>query len=102
METFALVAWIVFVLCFAIPALLVFITHRHASRDEPFEIGDIHNCAAYFDWHKAGCGFGQLSFALHEGRLTCMNECMSRKSVRKILHAFADKIADEVVLLDEV
>lgn len=78
---------------------------RQKLRDEnPPEVSWLHssNANAYFDWSWAGCGFGQLSFSMDRktGQITCMNECMSRDSVRKILHAYADFIADRAVLLD--
>lgn len=71
--------------------------------EEPFRIGEIWDGSAYFDWYRNGTGFGQLSFSVDPTtkRITCENECMSRKSVRKILHAFADEVADRAVLLDE-
>lgn len=70
---------------------------------KPIEIGTVHNANAYFDWSWLGCGFGQLSFSKDKetGELTCMNECMGREAVRKLLHAFADHLADNVRLLDE-
>ena len=59
------------------------------------EIGAIHFAHVYFDW-SSDRGFGQLSFGLdpETGKLTCMNECLSRDSVRELLHALADHIAD--------
>lgn len=57
---------------------------------------------AYFAWSWAGCGFGQLSFDKDAtGALRCMNECMGRESVRKLLYALADHVADTAVLDDE-
>jgi hypothetical protein len=76
---------------------------RQKLRDEnPPEVHWAHSLNAYFDWGWKGCGFGQLSFSIDEdtGQITCMNECMSRESVRKILHSLADFIADRTVLLD--
>jgi hypothetical protein len=66
------------------------------------EVDWIHNANVYFDWHWMGMGFGQLSFSFdREARkIECMNECMSRESVRKLLHAMADFVADRAVLLD--
>lgn len=68
----------------------------------PPEVHGIHQGNAYFDWGWKGCGHGQLSFTFDpEGdKITCMNECMGRDSVRKILHAFADFVADRVILED--
>ena len=67
---------------------------------KPIEIVSIHSADAYFDWSWAGKGFGQLSFSLdrENGKLSCNNECMSRDSVRELLRAFADHIADTVEL----
>lgn len=65
-------------------------------------VTSVHTSRAYFDWSWEGCGFGQLSFSFdpRPGDLTCMNERMGRNSVRKLLHAYADYIADRVILLD--
>jgi hypothetical protein len=70
--------------------------------ENPPVVTGAHYANAYFDWEWMGCGFGQLSFNLDREKmeLTAMNECMGRNSVRKFLHAFADYIADRVVLLD--
>jgi hypothetical protein len=68
---------------------------------KPIEIGSIHMASAYFDWSWRGIGFGQLSFSSKNGKITCMNECMSRERVRELLRAFADHIADNCVLDDE-
>ena len=65
-------------------------------------VSGLHSADMYFDWGWKGCGFGQLSFHFDReaSTLECNNECMSRKSVRKILHAMADFIADRAILLD--
>ena len=67
-------------------------------------IDEVFSAGAYFSWDWPKCGFGQLSFSkeLTENgvELTCMNECMNREAVRKLLHAFADFVADNVVLLE--
>lgn len=66
------------------------------------EIDNIFWANCYFDWGAEGFGFGQLSFAKDDaGTIICANECMSREKVRQILHAFADKIADTMVLEDD-
>lgn len=59
---------------------------------------DLLNVNLYINW--GGAGFGQLSVCLDRetGKLTCDNECVSREAVRKILHAMADTLADNVVL----
>lgn len=74
---------------------------RYALMDaNPPEIGSIHHGSAYFDWGWKGCGFGQLSFEVNREtqEITCMNECMSRESVRKILISLANHIADKCVM----
>jgi hypothetical protein len=77
---------------------------RQAVKDaNPPVVSELIWANVYFNWHWKGCGFGQLSFSQDKttGELTCMNECMGRESVRKILHAMADYVADNVKLLDE-
>ncbi len=66
------------------------------------EVDAIHTADVYFDWSWTGCGWGQFSFSCDRetGRITGMNETMGRDSVRKFLHAFADYVADRVVLED--
>lgn len=76
---------------------------RRAIKNAATPIVDgIHSAGAYFDWSWAGCGFGQLSFDFDRETeiLSCNNEYMSRDDVRKILHAFADFVADRVLLDD--
>ena len=69
------------------------------ENDPVVDVEGIHWANMYFDWGWKGCGFGQLSFSKGEdGKLTCMNECMGRESVRKILIAMANTIADNVEL----
>lgn len=69
---------------------------------KPIVVHGVHHAQAYFDWGWQGCGFGQLSFSMDKGgKITCMNECMGREAVRKLLHAFADYVADNAVLDDE-
>lgn len=65
-------------------------------------VSDLHGANVYFDWGWKGCGFGQLSvhFDRETSKLECMNERMSRDSVRKILHSLADFIADRAILAD--
>jgi len=66
------------------------------TNKKAIEIGDVFSGGAYFNWGAVGIGFGQLSFSVDPStqKVSCMNECMNRESVRKILHAFADHIAD--------
>ncbi len=74
----------------------------HVCEMNPPIVNGIHNVSLYCDWNWITCGFGQLSVDLivKEDKIEVMNECMSRDSVRKILHAFADYIADRAVLND--
>lgn len=68
--------------------------------DKPV-VTHIHNADMYVDWDWKGLGFGQLSFYIEEdGKIHVMNEYMTRDSVRKILHAMADYVADHAVLTD--
>ena len=79
------------------------IEEQQKLRDEnPPKVDYVHYSNSYFDWGWKGCGFGQLSFSIdgETGNITCMNEYMGRDSVRKLLHAFADFIADRAILLD--
>jgi hypothetical protein len=60
-----------------------------------------HSAQTYFNWEWTGCGFGQLEvFLSKDGTLVVENECMGRDRVRKILHAWADYIADRAMLSD--
>lgn len=67
----------------------------------PPQVSYLHNAGTYFDWGWKGCGFGQLEvFLSKDGTLIVENECMGRERVRKILHAWADFVADRAVLRD--
>lgn len=57
---------------------------------------DVHSAGAYFDWSWEGCGFGQLSFSCKDGVWSCDTEMMGPESTRKLLHAFADHVADQL------
>ncbi len=67
------------------------------------EVTSLHRLDIYVDWSWPHRGFGQIRFTYDKitGIVTCENECMSRESVRKILHAMADHIADNCLLADE-
>ena len=69
----------------------------------PPEIERVHSQHMYIDWSWRGCGFGQLDIVLDKenGKITCSNELMSRKRVRQILHAYADFLADRIILDDD-
>lgn len=76
---------------------------RQAMRDNNLpKATRVHSSSVYFDWSWKGCGFGQLAlnFDIESGTVVCDNECMSRDSVRKILHAYADFIADRCIMSD--
>lgn len=61
---------------------------------------EVHRGGAYFDWQWKGCGFGQFSFHydLDKG-WSCDNEMMGPESTRRLLHAFADHVADNLTPL---
>lgn len=71
-------------------------------RQNPPEITATFAAEMYMHWHWAGCGFGELSIKYDPAKriIECENECMSRESVRSLLHSFADYIADRAVLID--
>jgi len=71
--------------------------------ENPPEIGSIHWGNVYFDWGWKGFGFGQLDFRVNRdtGEICIANECMSRESVRAILIALANHIADNGILDDD-
>lgn len=62
----------------------------------------LHHAHFYFDWAWVGCGFGQVSVYLDrdQKQIEILNECMSRDSIRKMLHSLADFIADRAILSD--
>lgn len=65
------------------------------------KVVETHAAKTFFDWHWAGCGFGQMEvFLSKDGSLVIDNECLSRERVRKILHAWADYVADRAILRD--
>lgn len=66
-----------------------------------FQIDDVFWADIYINWSKEKFGFGQLSIERIDGKLSCSNECMSRESVREILHSLADYIADNCELQDK-
>lgn len=60
------------------------------------KVTEAHSAGAYYDWEWQGCGFGQLSFGVKDGVWHCDTECMGPISTRKLLHAFADYVADQL------
>lgn len=69
------------------------------ERREP-QIETLHFSNVYFSWCWEGVGFGQFSVNLRDGKLEANNEIMSRESVRKLLHSWADYVADRSYLDD--
>lgn len=67
-------------------------------KENPPVVTAAHGASAYFDWEWHGCGFGQLSFDFDRGTglWECSNEGMDPDRVRKLLHAFADYVADNL------
>jgi hypothetical protein len=79
------------------------IAAREKEREEnPPKISGIHWSSLYIDWSWKGCGFGQLQVEVDPDTkdLICNNEYMSRDSIRKLLHAYADFIADRCIMDD--
>ena len=78
----------------------MFRADRHAIMEANLpKCTGVHWAKGYFDWSWKGCGFGQFSFELSEdGKFRAMNEGMGPESSRKLLHALADYIADNLVL----
>lgn len=72
-------------------------SYAKMDRNEPI-VTSIHHADLYVDWSWAGCGFGQLRFShdRNTGSWSVDNECMGPESVRRILHAAADTIADRL------
>ena len=70
-------------------------TAQATAPREPTPTAEIINAGGYFNWSWQGVGFGQLSFSIEDGAPLFHTECMGRVSVRKLLHAFADAVADQ-------
>ncbi len=69
---------------------------EQSMHDNPPTCEGVHSGNAYFDWQWTGCGFGQLSFSVKDGKWSCDTEMMGPASTRKLLHAFADYVADQL------
>jgi len=54
----------------------------------------LHSTRLYFDWGWKACGYGQLSFDLENGKITCANEAMSKEAVRTLMRAYVDYLVD--------
>jgi hypothetical protein len=75
---------------------------RKATMDANLpEVTSIHSTSFYFNWSWKGCGFGQMSMSIVDGKLEAMDEYMSRESVRKLLIAYANHVADNCSLEGE-
>ncbi len=61
-------------------------------------VDEVNYTNAYFNWSWPGCGFGQLSFGYDQTTKTwtCDNEGMGSNDVRRLLHAFAEHVADQL------
>jgi len=42
------------------------------------------------NWIKPGCGFGQLTFYLRDGKLRCQNETMGPQFCKEVMSALID------------
>ena len=73
-----------------------------AEKEVP-EIDGVHAADIYIDWGWTHKGFGQLRVYINktDGKIHIDDEYIRRESVRKILHAFADYVADNGVLASE-
>lgn len=69
---------------------------KHAMDTNPPVVDEAYAANAYFGWGWKGCGFGQLSFSVKDGQWSCDTEMMGPDSTRKLLHAFADYVADQL------
>lgn len=74
---------------------------EQVMKENPPECTAVHSGGAYFDWSWKGCGFGQMSFDYDSEKKewTGDTECMGPESTRKLLHAFADHVADNLAPL---
>lgn len=68
------------------------------ERAEKPVVHSIMDLSLYVGWGWDGCGFGELfvKYDAEKNQWTADTECMGPQSVRKILHAAADKIADDL------
>lgn len=64
-------------------------------------INEVMDLIIYANWGAKDWGFGQIYVKSKGEEITIDNECMSMESIRSILHALADYIADNGVLLDD-
>jgi hypothetical protein len=67
-----------------------------SMKDNPPTCEGVHSASAYFDWSWKGCGFGQLSFHYNHEKWSCGTEMMGPEATRKLLHSFADFVADNL------
>jgi hypothetical protein len=82
--------------------------HRAGLTPEPMKFEpqvtahDVMAAKIHFSWSWSGVGFGQLSVRPKDDGTgwVCGNECLNRDSVKKLLVAYAAKLADVVDLED--
>lgn len=68
--------------------------HARIMDANPPHVSFLHSTHLYFDWSWTACGFGQLSFDLQDGKITCANEGMSKESVKKLMHSYVDYLIE--------
>lgn len=66
--------------------------------ENPPVCDNVYAANAYFDWYWKGCGCGQLRFGYNPdtNKWWADTEMMGPESTRKLLHAFADYVADNL------
>jgi len=72
---------------------------RRAIMDSnPPKVTVIDSFYVHLGWGWKGCGFGELWIKMDEetGKFSCDHECMGPESVRKFLHALADRVVDDM------
>ena len=68
---------------------------NHLRTRTVIEAEDIIFLNIYFNWARKNLGFGQLSFhRTEDGQIVCNNECLSRKTVKEIMHEFVERLVD--------
>lgn len=71
-------------------------THQETSENEKIDHYWVGSEGGFVvRWGLEDFGFGELTFYLHEGKLVCDTECMSRDFVRAALNKIADTITIE-------
>lgn len=67
-------------------------------QENPPTVSFLERFEVFMGWSWKGCGFGELYIKFDEvtGKYIGDQECMSKESVRKFLHALADHVADNL------